>query len=118
MLHLKPLRYVALAMEAQYSSRGRSSGSSAFHPANVLRIAPIAALTQLSFAGGSSSRSSSPARDRDRVVSRSRTHGKPPVLGLLSPRKLEFWGCAFVRESTARLADSCPPKSAYVPCAV
>jgi hypothetical protein len=77
-------------MEARYALPWSLQRHVGLPPANVLRIAPIAAPTLLPFAGGSSSRSSSRDRDRDRVVVRSTTPGGPPVLGLPSPRKLEF----------------------------
>jgi len=88
MLHLELSRYVALATEARYKLPWSLQRFVGLPPANVLRIAPIAALTLLPFAGRSSSRSSSPGRDRDRVVVRSTEHDGPPVLGLPSPRKL------------------------------
>lgn len=89
-LHLELSRFVALAMEARYALPWSLQRHVGLPPANVLRIAPIVGPILLPFAGGSSSRSSSPGRDRDRVVVRSSTPGGPPVLGLPSPKKLEF----------------------------
>jgi hypothetical protein len=89
-LHLELSRYVAFAVEAKYELPWSLQRFVGLPPASVLRIAPFATPTLLPFASGNSSRNSSPGRDRDRVHVRTSTSGGPPVLGLPSPRKLEF----------------------------